>query len=145
MGILNDLYVRIKGDSSGLDGTLDKTGSKVQGWSSKVAGLLKGAFAVGAVATFAKAVINASEDLSDKFTKAVEGAKGALQRFYIMMSTGDFSNFFANLAEGYEKASKLAEAMDLFADKRAYMEYVISGKKTTSAKYEEIVKDKSGK
>jgi hypothetical protein len=145
MGWLSDLIIRIKGDSTHLDSTLSKSQTTVGAWAGKLAGFIKGAFAIGAIVQFSKMVIGASEDLNDKFTAAVAGARGALREFFSILATGDFSHFFANLREGYEKAHKLAEELDLFEDKKAYTEYVLSGKKAEAAGYEGIVKDASGK
>jgi hypothetical protein len=145
MSWLSDLIIRIKGDSTHLDNTLSKSQTTVGAWAGKLAGFIKGAFAIGAIVQFGKMVIGASEDLNDKFTAAVAGARGALREFFSILATGDFSHFFANLREGYEKAHKLAEELDLFQDKKAYTEYVLSGKKAEAAGYEGIVKDASGK
>jgi len=54
MGWLSDLIVRVKGDSTHLDGTLNKTKSSVGGWAKKVAGLFAAAFSVRILINFAK-------------------------------------------------------------------------------------------
>jgi len=140
---LRDLFVRIKGDSSGLDSALDKSERSLQSFAFGAAKWLKAAFATTAILEFTKMVIDASEGLSDKFTFAVAGAKGALNEFFRMLGTGDFTKFFANLTEGYDKAHKLAEEIDALADKKAYSEYKISGLKDDSAKLQEVIKNKN--
>jgi hypothetical protein len=148
MSWLSDLVVRIKGDKTQLDSTLKGAEGSIQSFASKGSMLLKGLF-TGAVITaivgFGKAVIGASENLSDKFSFAIAGAKGALTEFLTMTSKADFSNFFKNIGDGFTKAKDLAEALDELRDKNAYVEYVTSGKKQESAKMEQIVKDKTGK
>lgn len=147
MSFLNSLIVKIKGDNSDLKKSLDDSEGavgKFGGSINKLGGLLKGAFTVAAIATFIKSVINASEALSDKFTFAVAGAKGALTEFFRMVGTGDFSNFLNGLSEGYEKAHKLAEELDALNDTKAYAEYKTSGMKTESARLEGIVRDQTG-
>jgi len=57
MGWLSDLIVRVKGDSTHLDGTLNKTKSSVGGWAKKVAGLFAAAFGVKIILNFAKEII----------------------------------------------------------------------------------------
>jgi len=56
MGWLSNLIVKIKGDSTHLDGTLKKTKSSVGGWASKIGGFIAAAFSVGILIKFAKKV-----------------------------------------------------------------------------------------
>jgi len=75
MGWLNDLIVRIKGDSTQLDGTLTKTQSSVGGWAKKVAGFIAGAFAIKALVNFA----NKTSELYDVQAKAEQSLLVALK------------------------------------------------------------------
>lgn len=145
MGLLNDLFVRIKGDKSHLDGTLKSAGGSLQSFASKASGFIKAAFTVTAIVEFSKKVISASEDLSDKFSFAVAGAKGALHEFFKMIATANFGNFIGNLTEGFTKAKSLAEELDALADKNAYVEFLTGEKKVYAGVQEEIVKDKTGR
>ena len=142
---LRDLLVRIRGDKTHLDNTLDQSQSKIKSWSNNVGGFIKSALTVTAIVSFSKAIIGASEDLSDKFTAAITGARGALHEFFNTLATGNFSNFLSGITQAYNKAKGLAEVMDLFNDKKAFIEYQLSGMKTDSAAYESIVRDQTGK
>jgi hypothetical protein len=148
MGWLSDLVVRIKGDKTQLDSTLKGAEGSIQSFASKGSMLLKGLF-TGAVITaivgFGKAVIGASENLSDKFSFAVAGAKGALTEFLAKVASGDFSNLISGMSEAGKKARDLAMEIDALQDKEAYTKYKLSGMKTTSAELESVVKDKTGK
>jgi hypothetical protein len=145
MGLWNNLIVRIKGDSTDLDNTFTKAEGKISTFASRAGSMLKGFFAVGAIVSFGKAVIGASEALSDTFSFAVAGAKGGLREFLNMVGQADFSNFFSNISNAYTKAKDLAAAFDELKDRNAYVSYVTSGKKEEAAKMEQIVKDKTGK
>lgn len=57
MGWFNDLIIRIKGDSTHLNSTLDKTSSQIDSWASKAAGFFAKAFAVTAVLKFTAKVV----------------------------------------------------------------------------------------
>jgi len=57
MGLLHDLIVRIKGDSTQLDSTLQKTQSSFGSWAKKVAGFMAAAFSVGIIINFGKRVL----------------------------------------------------------------------------------------
>jgi hypothetical protein len=145
MGLWNNLIVRIRGDATDLDNTFAKSESKISSFASRAGGMLKGLFAVSAIVSFGKAVIGASEALSDKFSFAVAGAKGGLREFFNLVGQADISNFFNRIGDAYTKAKDLAAAFDDLKDRGAYVSYVTSGKKEEAAKMEEIVRDKTGK
>jgi len=75
MSWLNNLIVRIKGDSSHLDNTLGKIQSSVGGWAKRVAGFIAAAFGIGALVKFAKV----TTELYDVQAKAEQSLLVALK------------------------------------------------------------------
>lgn len=72
MGLLNNLLVRIKGDSTHLDGTLKKTESSVSSWAKKILGFIGIAFGVTAIISFTKECM--------KLAAAAEGIKKGFEQ-----------------------------------------------------------------
>jgi hypothetical protein len=142
MGILNDLYVRIKGDSSDLDKTLDKSSGRVQSWAGKIGSWVKGALAVGAIVQFGRAIIDASDKLSDKFTFAMSGAREAANFFMRSIANVDFSNLIGGLIESYKRGSDLAKKLDELAERKAYDDFVTLTMKRSSSELRETIKNK---
>ena len=74
MGFLNNLVVKIKGDRSHLDSTLDRSESKIKRWSRNVGALIAAGFAIAGVA-----IMTVGKQLVDLASKT-EGVKIAFQR-----------------------------------------------------------------
>jgi hypothetical protein len=82
MGWLNDLIVRIKGDSTHLDSTLAKTGGTIKTWAGKIAGLMGIAFGVSALVNFSKEAMKMAsevEGIKNGFAKLGSVGKEALE------------------------------------------------------------------
>ena len=146
MSLLNNLIVRIRGDKTQLDQTLkgaEKSVSNFGGAVKKIGPQLAALFSVTAIVAFGKQVINASEALSDKFTAAMEGAKGAAFEFFNKIATGDFKNFVSDIKEAFIAAKGLAEQFDRLKDIGAYTEYITSTQRAESTELQETLKNTS--
>jgi len=73
VGLLNNLIVKIRGDSTHLETTLNKTGSTIKAWAGKIAGFLGVAFGVQAIVNFSKEAMRAAAE--------IEGIKNAYTKF----------------------------------------------------------------
>ena len=142
MGLRN-LIVRITGDNSSLKQSLNESEQSVQGFGSRAASWLKGAFAVGAVVEFGRRVVETYDALSDKFEIAIAGVKEALWKFGNNLANLDFSNFIGSLNEAYNEGKKLAEQLDALAERRAYDDYILTLKRQQSAELRETIKNKA--
>jgi len=125
MGLLHNLIVRIRGDSTQLDSTLQKTQSSVKGWAKKIGGYITVAFAAGvtAVTIFGKkiiglaanaeGVITAFEKLNDPnlLNDLRKATRGTVDNVTLMQKAIQAKNFkipLEQLATYFEFATKRA-------------------------------------
>lgn len=80
-------------------------------------GMLTGAVA-GVVAGYEslKGIIEATDNLSDKFNATLGGMKEGFNAVKQAIATGDFTNFFKNLADAYKEGKRYAETLDAIGD-----------------------------
>lgn len=80
-------------------------------------GMITGAIA-GAVAGFesVKGIIEATDNLSDKFNATLGGMKEGFNAIKQAIANGDFTNFFRNLADAYKEGKRYAEVLDAIGD-----------------------------
>lgn len=148
MGWFRNLVVKITGDKSGLDSSLKGAESSISrfgGAVKKIGAAIAAAFTVGAVVAFGKQIINASEVLSDKFTAAVAGAKGAIFEFFNKLASADFKNFVSDIKEAYKSAKGLTEEFDKLSDTKAFTEYITTSKRAESAEAQEVLRNLAAK
>ncbi|MCX6303290.1 MAG: hypothetical protein NTW82_14025 [Bacteroidia bacterium] len=98
---------------------------------------------VGGAFALLKKSINEVEGPADRFEAVIGGGKEALFEFQRALGSMDFSNFFQNLAEGFERGKQFTEALDELADKAAYNDYKIASLTRESNALQEIAKDKT--
>lgn len=106
-----------------LKGIVDEHNASVRktpGFLDKIKGsfgMLSGVMAT-AFAAFQslKGVIEATDNLSDKFTATLGGMKEGLMSVKQALATGDFTNFFKNLADAYKEGRRYAETLDAIGD-----------------------------
>lgn len=81
-------------------------------------GMITGAIA-GAVAGFesVKGIIEATDNLSDKFNATLGGMKEGFMAVKQAIATGDFTHFFRNLANAYNEGKRYADTLDAIEDK----------------------------
>lgn len=72
MGLIKNLFVRIKGDKTDLDNTLKGSESSIASWSKKIGGFFAAAFSVGAIISFGKHLV--------ELASRAEGVRAAFQR-----------------------------------------------------------------
>jgi hypothetical protein len=113
MGFLRDLLVRIKGDSSQLDSTLDKSGEKVGGFKTKIFALGT-AITGAAVAAFAvwKRAMESTEETMDKLEATTQYFKGGFQGLMSTIATGDWGGLIDNIKKTASAYRDLARARD---------------------------------
>ncbi len=106
-----------------LKGIVDEHNASIR----KTPGLLdkiKGSFGMitgviaGAVAGFEslRGIIEATDNLSDKFNATLGGMKEGLMSVKQAIATGDLTNFFKNLADAYSEGKRYAETLDAIGD-----------------------------
>jgi len=106
-----------------LKGIVDEHNSalrKTPGFLDKIKGsfgMLSGVMAT-AFAGFQsmKGIIEATDNLSDKFNATLGGMKEGLMSVKQALATGDFTNFFKNLADAYKEGRRYAETLDAIGD-----------------------------
>lgn len=106
-----------------LKGIIDEHNSairKTHGFLDKIKGsfgMLSGVMAT-AFASFQslKGIIEATDNLSDKFAATLGGVKEGFFALKQAIATGDFTNFFKNLADAYSEGRKYAETLDAIGD-----------------------------
>lgn len=98
--------------------------------------------AAGAIALF-KQSIESVEGPADRFEAVIGGGKEALFEFQRALGGTDFTDFFNNLQEGFERGKAFTEALDELADRTAYNDYKIAELNRNSEALQEIVKDKT--
>jgi hypothetical protein len=141
MGLINDLIVRIKGDKTSLDSTLNGAEGSLRSFASKAGNWLKAAFSIAAIVEFGKAVINSTEGFSKNFAAAMSGAKEAVNVLSRAIANMDFSHLINGLIEGYKHGRDFAKQLNLLADVKAYDDYVQQMKKARSAELLEFMRD----
>ena len=141
MSFLNDLVVRIRGDKSSLDSTISSAERIIENFAKKTTAWLKGAFAIGSIVAFGKAIIDASARMSNEFSFAIAGVKEATEHFFRAIANGDFSNLISGLEESYKRARDLAQKMHELQELKAYDDYINTQLKARSTELQEITKN----
>jgi len=67
---------------------------------------------------FFKDTVEATDVSSDKFARSMEGATNAYDYFRKALSTGDFSNFFANMEKAIKLGKDYADQLDEIGNRR---------------------------
>jgi len=62
--------------------------------------------------------IQATDTLSDSFTRTIEGAKAATQVFFKALADGDFSNLIDNMRDAVKVGKEYADIMDKLEDRK---------------------------
>jgi hypothetical protein len=119
-------------------GSWDTLKEGVSGFMGKIAGFT-GAV-VGAYEGI-KGVIFSSEGLSDKFNAILAGGKEAFWQFQSSIANLDFSNFFKNLKEAWNRGKDLEEQLDRLADAKAFSDYQLSALNKESRALQETTKN----
>jgi hypothetical protein len=73
----------------------------------------------------------------------VSGGKEALFEFQRALSTMNFSDFFKDMKEGYDRGKEFAQIMDKLKDDTAYADYINSMKRLESSELRETIKNKT--
>jgi len=130
MGLLNNILVRIRGDSTSLNKSLDGAGKSVGGFKTKILGL--GAAITGAVVgAFAlwKRAMESTEGTMDQLELLTAKFKGGFQGLMQTIATGDWGGLIDNITKTAKAYRDLAAAKDLMEDveasnvlKRSYLE-----------------------
>lgn len=122
-----------------LDRKVWKTVDAFKGMFTPLA-ILAGA---GGALALLKKSIGEVEGPADRFEAVIGGGKEALFEFQRAIGSMDFTNFFQNLSEGFERGKQFTEALDELADRAAYNDYKIAELNRNSEALQEIVKDKT--
>jgi len=113
MGLLNNLLVRIRGDSTSLDKSLDGAEKSVSSFKTKIFALgttITGAV-VGAFAIWKKAM-ESTEETADKLEILTAKLKGGFQGLMQTIATGDWSGLIDNITKTAKAYRDLATAKD---------------------------------
>jgi hypothetical protein len=140
-----DLLTTLSMNAAGFESGIDRAKKSTQGFQGMVkgiAGYLAPMLSVVAVLGVLKGSVEAIEGPGDKFAEVVAGGKEALFEFQRSIATLDFSNFFKNLKEGYNRGKEFEALLDKLRDKTAYNDYIISELNIEKGRLEEIAKDK---
>lgn len=135
------------GNLAGASGKVSTEGTKLNSALGTIGnGLGKFALMFGgpvAAISLLKGALLQIEGPADKFEEVVAGGKEALFEFGQNLQSLDFTDFFRNLIEGYERGQKFASMLDELADKTAYNDYIVAGLKAQSAELQETIKNKT--
>lgn len=112
----------------------------VQGVFLKVVGVL--AVAKGAWEGFKK-VMASTADTADRFEFSMAELKGSLDGALRSIASGDWKNFFTNMAEGAQSARLIAESMDLYNDSLAANQVLSSKEREQLYELQAIYKNTS--
>ena len=118
-----DLVTRLLLETKMFDDNIKKSASQIASFENNVKGIgssvLKFAGGLGIAMTAGEAlnkVIQSSQGTSDKYEATIAGLTGSVNTFFQALSTGDFSSFDKGMAQVYDRAKKVAEAMDYLGD-----------------------------
>ena len=126
-----DIKTRIVLDSKNFDQKIETAKKSVKNYESGINSLAKtagsslikfaGAFgvAMGAAELFNKAV-NSTQTTGDAWIKMQDEMKGALDTFYVALSTGNFQGFLDNLSDAINKAGRLSVILDNLGTKTLF-------------------------
>lgn len=123
---LGDLIARLRIDSRQFDTSIRKStteirniqkqGKAINTGIAKVTGTItKMVPAIGAVTTASAAfarTIEVNQTLNDQWHRQIDGLKGALDSFFVSVSTFSFSNLIEGMKNAYADAKKLYDALD---------------------------------
>lgn len=123
---LGDLVARLRIDSRQFDTSIRKStteirniqkqGKAINTGIAKVTGTItKMVPAIGAVTTASAAfarTIEVNQTLNDQWHRQIDGLKGALDSFFVSVSTFSFSNLIEGMKNAYADAKKLYDALD---------------------------------
>jgi len=110
-----DLLTTLSLNAAGFTQGIDRAKKSTQGFQSMlkgIGGMAAGFLTVGAAVEFAKKAIDASQGSADKFERIMGGVNTTTDRFFNMISTGDFSNLIDNLTKAAEAGTDYADAID---------------------------------
>jgi hypothetical protein len=126
---------------------VDRGGIKLKGTLGALgSGLGKVALLVGgplAALELLAGSLEAVEGPGDAFEEVVSGGKEALFEFQRALSTMNFSDFFKDMKEGYDRGKEFAQIMDKLKDDTAYADYINSMKRLESSELRETIKNKT--
>lgn len=95
-----------------------------------------------AMETF-NAVISSSQTIGDAYTRAMEGANGAVNEFVYSISNADFSGFNGGLKDIIANAKEAASAMDSLGNAQISYDYLTAGYKASFKENMGKAKDKN--
>lgn len=87
-------------------------------------------------------IINSTQATGDKFAVSMAGAKGATEAFARAVASGDFSNFFDKLKDGFKAARDFALVMDDLADRQRAVNFQAKETQLEILKLEGILKNR---
>lgn len=137
-GVTDDLADKVK-DATGQNSKFTGSFSSIGAGIGKFLGI---AGAAAGMIALVKSSMEAVEGPGDKLEAVVTGVKESMFELQRSVATMDFTSFFKNLTEGYEKGKKFADMMDDLKDKTAYSDYKVAGLKAQSAELAETIKNK---
>jgi hypothetical protein len=120
----------------------DMAGNSVRALTGLLSPLALIAGAGGGLAVLKDAIASV-EGPGDRFEAAMGGAKEALFEVQRALGAMDFTNFFTNLTEGFQRGKQFTEALDALADRAAYNDYKIAELNRDSESLQEVVKNKT--
>jgi hypothetical protein len=88
-----------------------------------------------------KGILMSTEGSSDKLNEIIAGGKEMFWQFQNQIANLDFSNFFANLKEAYNRGKELEQQLDELADTKAFNDYRISSLNRESRALQETTKN----
>lgn len=118
-----DLVTRLLLETKMFDDNIKKSAGQIAAFENNVrtigSSVLKFAGGLGIAMTAGEAlnkVIQSSQGTSDKYEATIAGLTGTVNTFFQALSTGDFSSFDKGMERVYDRAKKVAEAMDYLGD-----------------------------
>lgn len=118
-----DLVTRLLLETKMFDDNIKKSAGQIASFENNVrtigSSVLKFAGGLGIAMTAGEAlnkVIQSSQGTSDKYEATIAGLTGTVNTFFQALSTGDFSSFDKGMERVYDRAKKVAEAMDYLGD-----------------------------
>ncbi|MCQ2411280.1 MAG: hypothetical protein MJ053_07540, partial [Elusimicrobiaceae bacterium] len=107
-------------------------------------GLLKAVPALAAVGSASAAfnrTLEINQILGDDVRRAMDGAKGAVDSFFLSLSTGSFDGFIRKMGQTIEAAKELYNSLDNLATFRIYENADMAELNTQKAKYNGILRN----
>ena len=149
-----DIVARLKLDNKDYEDKLAKAKKSTKKFSqdggSGVSDMMGKFKALGAAVAASKvametfnAVISSSQTIGDAYTRAMEGAKGAVNEFVYSISNADFSGFNGGLKDIIANAKEAASAMDSLGNAQISYDYLTAGYKASFKENMGKAKDKS--